>query len=392
MKNNEINVNLFFQAKKNSQKIMHADKIIKLINNTVDAFKYQPREQDKPFQIPQKALIILPEYIGDVILLSTVIKNLRLNFNKDTVIDVVCNKKLNNLIETLPYIDKIHIKKDIKPNKTEFLKQNSYDCIFLFNYPFLWAVAAYKAGVNQRVSFTLDRIGLNYPPVWQDIITHFIPSTSIKEKYPQWKVYLNVIEELGLKVFSQEPEIIFTEKDNKKAHKIAKKLTGMKIIIHATSGSYGKNWDYKNWVIILKYLKDKYSPSIVASGTAQEGSLYDYLSEESGVKIYNLCGKTTIRETIALYKHIDMVITLDSAPAHFAAYAGVKGIVIIYGPTNEAQWTPYAPNSNIKQVYLDIDCRPCLTRLCHHRKCLTKLPPETVQRAIDRIIGNIAIL
>jgi len=367
---------------------MHADKIIKIINKTVDSFKYQKKTGSPPFKIPEKALIVLPNFIGDVILFTPVLRNLRYNFGKKAKIDAVINSNMHNLLETLPYIDDFYLLETQITNKISFLKEKNYDTILLFNFPFLWALASYRTKINQRVSFNLERIGLNYPPVWQDLITHFVRSTPIDDKTPQREVYLNILRDLDLTIFDNHTEINLTKADINKANKLIKDIPRPHILIHAASGSPGKNWDYKNWTEILKYLKNKYNCDFISTGTKFEAAIYDYLSAQSGVKIHNLCGKTTLRETLALYSHLDLVITLDSSPAHLAAAANTKNIIIIYGPTNEAQWLPYSQESNIQQVYLDLACRPCMTRLCHHRKCLNELNPELVIEAIDRTYMN----
>ncbi|OGH96866.1 MAG: hypothetical protein A2104_01675 [Candidatus Melainabacteria bacterium GWF2_32_7] len=265
------------------------------------------------------------------------------------------------------------------------MRQNDYDTVFLFNFPVLWSFASYRAGVEQRVSFNLERIGLNYPPIWQKLITHLVKSTPITDKKPQWQVYLDTLKDLNLNIFDEYLETHLTNDDLYKAKNVMQEIERPRIAIHITAGSPGKQWHLNNWIILIKYLKDKYNCSLIATGTENEKILYDYLATQSGIRIHNLCGKTTIRETIALYRYLDLIVTLDTASAHFAAAANTKNIVIIYGPTNEAQWLPHAPNSNIYQIYRNLPCRPCLTRFCHHRECLNKLYPDKIINVIEQI-------
>ena len=157
-------------------------------------------------------------------------------------------------------------------------------------------------------------------------------------------------------------------------------------MINASAKSYGKLWKLDNWVTIIKYLKNKYNNCyFFSTGTLEESNIYDYLAHKTGVNFHNLCGKTSIRETIAFYRHLDLVITVDSAPAHFAAIADAKNIIIIYGPTNQQQWLPQSNNSKIYQVYLNLSCRPCFTRSCYGQKCLQDLKPENIIKIIDKI-------
>ena len=225
---------------------MYADKIIKMINKTVDSLEYKARENDLPFKKPEKALIVLPNFIGDVVLLTPFLRNLRHNLGDKVVIDAVCNKNIQNLIETLPYIDDIHISDNISQDKVNFLKNNDYDTVFLFNMPFLWALASYKAKIKQRVSFNLERIGLYFPPIWQNLITHFMKSTPFDDRKPQWKVYLETLNDLGLESVDENIEIRLTNDDIYRAKALLQNINTPRISIHVTAGSPGKHWNLNN--------------------------------------------------------------------------------------------------------------------------------------------------
>jgi len=365
---------------------MHADKLVKLVNKTADTFNFQAKKSRISFSKPQKALIILPEFIGDIILLTPAIRNLHYNLGKTVKLDLVGNINAKNLLETLPYFDNFYLDGNEIDSKRIFLKKNKYDTIFLFNFRFFWALAGYQAKVQQRISFSLEKLGLENIFLWWKFMTHLIKSATVYDKKHQINIYLDLLKTLQLDVNNDYPEIILTKNDINKANTLIKDIPGQKVLIHATAGSSGKQWDFDNWAVIIKYLKEKHNFSIISTGSSSEKNIYDYLSKKSGVEIHNLCGKTTIRETIALFRHINLAITLDTAAAHFAAAANIKNIIIIYGPTNEFQWKPYAPNSYVKQICLDINCRPCLTRLCRHRKCLTDITPDLIIDAVENTI------
>lgn len=364
---------------------MQADKLIKLVNKTVDTVNFQPTDHTISFKKPQKALIILPEFIGDVLLLTPAIRNLKYNFGNSVKLDLVGNKNAKNMVETLPYFDNFYIDKKEIGHKIPFLKKKNYDTIFLFNFRFFWALAGYQTKIDQRIGFSLEKLGLENIYLWKKFITHLIKSATVYDEKHQIDIYLDMLKTLKLDVYNDHPEIILTENDIKKAKLLVKNIRKPAVLIHATAGSPGKQWDLDNWVKIIKYLKERYDCSIISTGRSSEKYVYDGLSKKSGVNIHNLCGKTTIRETVALYRHLDLAITLDTSTAHFAAVANTRNIITIYGPTNELQWKPYAPYSFVQQIYSDIDCRPCMTRLCRHRKCLSGITTDVVINAIDRV-------
>jgi ADP-heptose:LPS heptosyltransferase len=364
---------------------MQQDIIVKILDEFLKLFNFKQIKQNPPFNKPQKTLIILPDYLGDCVLLTPFIRNLRMNQSSNTFIDVVCHKPISNLLKTLPYIRNFYPKKLMDKIKYKFLKKNEYDTIFVFNYSVKWGRAAKKNNIKQIISPDTIRLGLTKPPLLGHFATHTVTSTNIKDKTSQLRVNLNYLEELGVEVYDYHPEVVLTDSDNKKALNLLVNTERPKAYIHITAGSKGKEWDLKNWVEIIKYLRSQ-KFDIYTSGTLKESKAYEVLQSEVGAPINNLCGKTTARETIALLKLVDIVITTDSAPAHFAAAARTPKIAIIYGPTNQNQWRPFAPFSDVEQIYLNLPCRPCLMRKCTDKKCLNELHYNYVINRISDLI------
>lgn len=338
---------------------------------------------------PKKMVLIMPEYIGDAVLLTSVIKNLRLNFGERCIIDVVTGTKTINLLEGMPYIDNLYADKLQITNKIAFLKKNQYDTAFMLTFSLSWPCAAYLARTKQRVGFNLVRLGIDMYFKHPQIFTHNIRLSSIQDKKSQLDIYLNVLKDLKLPVYNKSPEIFINKLSIEKADNLIKDQRTLKFVIHVTAGSLGKLWPMDYWEVVIKYLKTNFKCEIFALGSYNDKFLYDKLSKNTGVPINNLCGHTSIKESIAFYRLMDLIITTDSGPAHLAGVAGAKNIIVIYGPTNNFQWQPYAPNSNVQQVYLTMSCRPCLKRFCTNKICLTELKPQLVINAVNKLFANI---
>jgi heptosyltransferase II len=363
---------------------MQQDIFVKIIDEFFKLFNFKQIEHNPPFCTPERTLLILPDYIGDCVLLTPFIRNLKMNLPSGSYIDIVCHKHISNLLKTLPYVRNFYPRKLLDKMKYEFLQKRHYDTVFIFNYSIKWAGAAKKSHTKQIISPDSTRLGLTKPPIANKVLTHTVPTTNIKDKTPQLRVNLHYLEELGVKVYDYHPEIILTPQDNKKALELVKN-DRPKAFVHITAGSRGKEWGFKNWVEIVRYLRAQ-NFEIYVSGTSKERKIYDNLQNEAGISINNLCGETSLRETIALLKLVDIAITTDSAPAHFAAAAKTPKIAVIYGPTNQYQWKPFAPFSDIEQIYLDLPCRPCLLRKCTDKKCLKNLTSDYVIKKISDLL------
>lgn len=339
------------------------------------------KNKEPNFKIPEKALIVMPNFIGDAILLTPIIRNLRLNFGRNCVIDVICRNNIAQLLCTLPYIDKFHLKEDFENQKIQFLRKQNYDTIFIINHSPFWSIAAYKEKIKQRVALNLKRIGVDNKPF---LATHTINSTELFDDKHQLEVNMNILKDLNLSIFNKHLEIRLTDNDIQKAKSLLINIDKPNVLINITCGSPGKCWSADKWIDIIKYLDNK-GYNLVVAGVKDDKDKYYKLEQQSGVKLINLCGQTNVRETIALYRQMNLIITTDSGPAHMAGIAKTPNIVVIYGPTNMKQWKPIAPFSNLKQIALNLKCRPCITRSCLHKKCLNDLDSQLVIDAIEKM-------
>jgi heptosyltransferase-1 len=103
----------------------------------------------------------------------------------------------------------------------------------------------------------------------------------------------------------------------------------------------------------------------------------------------DLCGKTGLKDLIALFRRLRVVITNDSGPMHLAAALGTP-VVAVFGPTDPARTGPYGPGHVVLQS--GIPCSPCLRRRCLNAvrmECLTAIGPDQVtQKALELIRGS----
>lgn len=347
-------------------------------DSVLNPLKFSPKP---PYRITKKNLVILPSEIGEAILFSPVIKNLRQNFGQDAQIDVIGNKKIFNLFEKSPYLNNFYFNEKIK-DKAEFLKKHGYDSIFLFNFPILWSMASLQTRVRQRISFDLERLGMENLPLWRTLITHMVSAPKPDQKKSQTEIFLEALTQLKLAIYDTIPEIICTDNDFRRAEKLLRKVRMPIVAIHANSSIAAKEWEIEKWAEIITYINSKTDCSFISLGEKSEKTIYEALQQMTGIKIHNFCGKTTLRESIEVYKQASLLITVDTAAAHLAAAGGINDIIVLYGPSDESQWKPISDHSAVHQIYTNIKCRPCNCRACDNNRCLSELSSEAV---IDRL-------
>jgi heptosyltransferase-2 len=112
-------------------------------------------------------------------------------------------------------------------------------------------------------------------------------------------------------------------------------------------------------------------------GSAGERSLGEQITAGAGPAAHNLCGQTTLEDTVDLLSATRAAVTNDSGLMHVAAAAGTR-VIAIYGSSSPDFTPPLTANREI--LYRRLECSPCFRRECPlgHLNCLNGISPATV--------------
>src|SRR5262249_8377101 len=97
----------------------------------------------------------------------------------------------------------------------------------------------------------------------------------------------------------------------------------------------------------------------------------------------NLSGKTDLLALAALIGQAQLLVTVDSAPVHFAAATHTPQ-VILFGPTNPFHWRP----THSPALILHGKSGGPLTEFCpvRHRFPMSEISTEAVISAMDSLL------
>jgi heptosyltransferase-2/heptosyltransferase-3 len=106
----------------------------------------------------------------------------------------------------------------------------------------------------------------------------------------------------------------------------------------ATNSKY---WPNERWAVVLRHVRRRLpGHAIVLLGTGPEYAVNADLAARAGIeRLYNLANDLTVPRLVALLKHADGLITVDSGPAHVAAAVGCPQVVLF----GKALTTLYRP-------------------------------------------------
>lgn len=149
-----------------------------------------------------------------------------------------------------------------------------------------------------------------------------------------------------------------------------------------------KMWKKEGFIELGQELQKK-SYQIVIMGGAEEKVLGQEVAAQVPDAI-NLCGQTSLLESLTVMSQASLVVGNDSSSSHMAALVNVP-IVAIYGPTVlKFGYRPWAQNSAVAE-FEGLGCRPCGPHghkqcpLGHHH-CMKKLEVREVLRVAEGLL------
>jgi predicted lipopolysaccharide heptosyltransferase III len=113
------------------------------------------------------------------------------------------------------------------------------------------------------------------------------------------------------------------------------------MILHPGSARAEKFWEADRWAKLIEYCVQERQMKCVLTGgrSPMERTQIATIKSSTRSDVIDLSGKTDLLTLAALVRKARLLITVDSAPMHFAA-AWETPQVVLFGPTNPFHWHP----------------------------------------------------
>jgi ADP-heptose:LPS heptosyltransferase len=111
--------------------------------------------------------------------------------------------------------------------------------------------------------------------------------------------------------------------------------------LHPGSARREKLWDAARWAEVIDHFRqnNEFDFVLTSGPSADEQAHIMEITRCMRHKIIDLSGQTDLLTLAALIEQAQLLVTVDSAPVHFAA-AALTPQVILFGPTNPFHWRP----------------------------------------------------
>jgi heptosyltransferase-2 len=325
----------------------------------------------------RKILIIRLSSLGDVLLSTPFIRQVRLSFPQ-AKIDYLAKEAFKDLLEENPHLNDLILFSLEDKSKNlftirEHLKQQKYDYIFDLhnNLRSNYLCRGLKANYIGRIKkdkfkqVALVHLKKNY----------YKKPISIPERYLAVGTPVNVRDDqYGLELYWSEKARRNLEK-TLSVHKIT--IDGKYLCIAPGASFFTKRWPLEYYEKLLDYLTEAYSYKVVILGGSEEIEIGKYLNRNN--RVIDLCGKLTLIQNAMVMSKSKALISNDSGLMHMATAVKIP-VLAIFGPSvKELGFFPYR-SSHIVIEKDSISCRPCShigRQNCpkKHFKCMLEISP-----------------
>ena len=331
----------------------------------------------------KKILLIQTAFIGDVILITPLIRAIK-ELYPDSLLDVMVIPQTagilgnNHNINELVIFDKRKNKFISFVNTLKQIKKKKYDIAFSPHSSMTTALLMYLAKIPTRVGF--DR--------WQakNLLTQKAPHPEGKHKTEK---NLHLLSLFSNKNFSIQTELFPSEKISEKVSVLLtdlKRSTRKLIAVAPGSVWYTKKWPQENYKNLVKQLSES-GYGIVFIGSSEERIICEEIKPE--INSINLAGDLSLLESAAVIAKCDLMICNDSGALHLAN-AVQTDVIAFFGPTVKSiGYYPFRDNDYVFEI--DIDCRPCSSHggnKCplEHFDCMRLIKPDSVFLKVKELL------
>ncbi len=339
---------------------------------------------------PRKLLLIRPDHLGDVLLLTPALAYLRKALPATEITALVGSWGAASLHNN-PHLDRIQrcefpgfsrkpATSPLSPylyalEQSRMLRAYGYDAAINFRSDFWWgALLLYLADIPARIGYEWpeSRGFLTHtilPPGPQAVeVDWFFSQTARHSAAMNLQLAHYALELYGQAVPLDRAAARLHFQPSAEDERYIKLLLSewnvspdeKLVAIHPGTGATIKLWTAENFAEVADALAQRYGARVVLTGGENEKTLIENIIKLCSTKPLRLDTGGWWGRLAALFARCDLVVGLDSGPLHLAVAAGTPSIHL-FGPTDPAIFGPWGDPAlhRVVRTKIDLPCCPC---------------------------------
>jgi len=354
-----------------------------------------------------KLLVIRRRCFGDIVLLGSVFKNLRLHWPQ-AHIALLANPSYAPAAALHPDLDRVytipntlwqrlHLVAELRRARfTHVLDLDNATTTSLFT----WLSGAPTRVTYQREGYRLRR-GWLYTAIAQ-ITARDYHTLHITE------AYLALLSAIGVPIRTRDPSLSPSDTDISRVQKFARttapppsappllQKARPRVLIHPGASRPARVWPLERFAAVCDQIHDQLGAEVfLIAGPSERGAAHTIRAAASSQPIV-IDEPLSIGEFAALCRHFDVMLCNDSGPMHIAACMGTR-VVALFGSQNAILWGPIGAEQNGHSILQTVRPCTCLSDLPHPciksddpdlSYCVRKLSVEQVVEAVRATLAK----
>lgn len=341
---------------------------------------------------PRRILIVLPNWVGDVVLASPALESLRARFPA-AEITFLCRRYVADVVRHSGWMnDVVHWPDAAGTDGPRSLwqlgaelRRRRFDLAVLLPNSFKSALAVWLGRVPRRVGYSRDARG------WMltDRLAPLRDGRAFKRE-SMLDYYNRLAEHVGCRSVGRSLKLVAGPEDDAAIRgRLGDLDDGRPLVLLNPGGAFGtaKLWPAERFAEVGDALATEYGARVIATGTPAERSIFERLAATArSPQTHCYDPPLGLGPLKALMRRADLLVTNDTGPRHFAIAFDVP-VVTVFGPT-APEWT----ETNFpreRKVMMSLSCMPCQQKLCPlgHTDCMRKLTVEPVLEAARALLA-----
>jgi heptosyltransferase-2 len=355
--------------------------------------------QDKRGSDPERIVVVMPSWVGDVVMATPALRGLRLKYPA-AHLALLVRPNTREVVEGLPGVHELIAwspggrgldgLRALWRTAAE-LRRGRFDWAVLLSNAFRSAAAARLAGILRRIGYDRDARG------W--LLTDRLSPKRRGRRYALVSTvhyYNAVAQSLGCADPGESMELA-TSQDDDDAVESRLEDWGITeahpLVVINPGASFGvsKLWIPERYAEVADRLVMQRDAAVVITFGPGERDLAWRIHDAMQQRSYVADDPPgTLGQLKSLIRRCDLLLNNDTGPRHFAK-AFDRNVVTVFGSTHP-RWT-HTDYPRERIVRIDVDCGPCQKKVCPlgHHKCMTGVTSEMVYAAAEALLdGRIA--
>ncbi len=340
-------------------------------------------------------LVIRRRYLGDIVLLGSVFRNLKLHW-PDARLTVLTEPAYSGVLPLNPDIDAaLTFPRGALgwPGFVRALRAARFTHVLDFDNTDRTALAARLTGAGVRATFDRELIPFKYG--WAYTHTAKVANRDYDRQHIT-ETYLRLPAAIGVPIASRELRLMPQPENLAGIDRLlpdapAGATRPLRVLVHPGSRSTHRIWPLERFAAVCDRLQDELGAQVFLTAGPAEQHLADGIRKRAKSHIVATPAPSDVGTLAALLSRFDVLLCHDSGPMHVAAAVGTR-VVALFGSQNAAIWRPVGDRHTVLQTALPCSClpdtpQPCVKSDSYRCYCVRKLAADEVFTALKRSLS-----